>query len=79
MAYFTDHRARMTYRQFQQAKLPIGSGTVESGCKQFKARFAQAGMRWSRAGATNLLPFRAAVMGQQFDQLSAVASCLPLI
>jgi hypothetical protein len=68
-AYFTDNRARMQYRQFQAVKLPIGSGTVESGCKQFKARFAQAGMRWSRDGATHLMPWRAAVMSQQFDFL----------
>jgi hypothetical protein len=68
-AYFTDNRARMQYRQFQADKLPIGSGTVESGCKQFKARFAQAGMRWSRPGAIHLMPWRAAIMSQQFDQL----------
>ena len=67
--YFTENCARMQYRLFQAAKLPIGSGTVESGCKQFKARFAQAGMRWSRDGATHLMPWRAAVMSQQFDQL----------
>jgi hypothetical protein len=59
----------MNYAQFQQAKLPIGSGTVESGCKQFKARFAAAGMRWSRNGAIHLMPFRAAIMSQQFDHL----------
>lgn len=68
-AYFTDNAARMTYSQFQRAKLPIGSGTVESGCKQFKARFAAAGMRWSRPGAVNLMPLRAALMSKQFDQL----------
>jgi hypothetical protein len=67
--YFTDNRARMQYRQFQAAKLPIGSGTVESGCKQFKARFAQAGMRWSRPGAIHLMPWRAALMSNRFDQL----------
>ena len=68
-AYFTTNRARMNYAHFQQAKLPMGSGTVESGCKQFKARFAAAGMRWSRNGAIHLMPFRAAIMSQQFDQL----------
>lgn len=67
--YFSENRTRMQYHQFQLAKLPIGSGTVESGCKQFKARFAQAGMRWSRLGAINLMPWRAAVMSKQFDQL----------
>ena len=68
-AYFTDNAKHMTYSQFQQAKLPIGSGTVESGCKQFKDRFAGAGMRWSRQGAIHLMPLRAATMSKQFDQL----------
>ena len=68
-AYFSDNAKHMSYSKFQQAKLPIGSGTVESGCKQFKDRFAAAGMRWSRLGAINLMPLRAASMSKQFDQL----------
>jgi hypothetical protein len=68
-AYFSENTDRMQYERFQRAKLPIGSGTVESACKQFKDRYVQAGMRWSRNGAINLMPFRAAVMSNQFDQL----------
>jgi len=45
----------------------------ESGAKQFKARFAGAGMRWSRTGAENLLPIRAAVLSGRFDQMWADA------
>lgn len=67
--YFADNAARMNYQAFSQQHLPIGSGTVESGAKQFKDRFAQAGMRWSRDGAVNLMPFRAAVMRRGFDAL----------
>lgn len=67
--YFRTHHERMQYRDFQSAGVPIGSGTVESGAKQFKARFCQSGMRWSRAGLQNALPFRAAVMSQRFDAL----------
>lgn len=47
----------------------IGSGMIESGGKQFKARFAGAGMRWSSDGAEPLLPIRAAILGKQFDRL----------
>lgn len=65
--YFTDNTARMNYRAFSQRRLPIGSGTVESAAKQFKSRFTQAGMRWSRQGAVNLMPFRAAAMSHDFD------------
>lgn len=67
--YFTDNTARMTYQAFCHHWLPIGSGTVESAAKQFKGRFTQAGMRWSRSGAVNLMPFRAAVLSRDFDAL----------
>jgi hypothetical protein len=46
----------------------IGSGMVESGGKQFKARFCGAGMRWSRAGAERLLPVRTAILSKRFDR-----------
>ncbi len=67
--YFRTHHERMQYRDFQAAGVPIGSGTVEAGAKQFKARFSQSGMRWSRVGLQNAMPFRAAVMSQRFDAL----------
>lgn len=67
--YFEDNAPRMQYHPFRQASLPIGSGTVESAAKQFKDRFTQAGMRWSRSGAVNLLPFRAALLSRSFDAL----------
>jgi hypothetical protein len=47
----------------------IGSGMVESAGKQFKARFTGPGMHWSRPGAENLLPIRAAIMSDRFDEL----------
>lgn len=40
--YFTDNQSRMQFAQFQRDMLPIGSGTVESGCKHFKDRFTKA-------------------------------------
>lgn len=46
----------------------IGSGMVESGCKQFRARFTGSGMRWSRPGVERLLPVRAAILSRRFDQ-----------
>lgn len=59
----------MQYRDIQKASLPIGSGTVESAAKQTKHRVAAAGMRWSRQGLERLLPLRAALMEDRFDQL----------
>jgi hypothetical protein len=47
----------------------IGSGMVESGCKQYEARFSGPGMRWSRAGIERLISIRGAIMGDQFDKM----------
>jgi hypothetical protein len=69
--YFSNNAHRMNYRQMREAGYPIGSGTVESAGKQFKARFAGAGMRWSRSGAEKLLPVRTAILSSRFDQFSA--------
>lgn len=60
--YFETHRFRIAYQDRRNEGWLIGSGMVESGAKQFKARVGGAGMRWSRAGAENLLPVRAAIM-----------------
>ncbi len=65
--YFETHQARMRYLDFQEAGLPIGSGSVESEVKQFKQRLAGPGMRWSRPGAERMLPIRAAVLDNSFD------------
>ena len=48
---------------------PIGSGTVESGIKQYKARLTAAGMRWSRPAAEKMFVLRSAVLGDDFDEL----------
>ena len=52
LTYYTNHQHRMAYAQYRARGLPIGSGTMESGCKQIiTARLKQAGMIWSLAGA----------------------------
>jgi hypothetical protein len=73
--YFNHNHDRMQYQDFRNAGWLIGSGTVESGAKQFKARFSGPGMRWSRQGAEHLIPVRAAVMTsrERFDDLWAAA------
>ena len=67
--YFRAHHERMPYRDFQAAGAPIGSGTIEAGAKQVKARFSRGGMRWSQAGLSNAMPFCMAVMSGRFDAL----------
>jgi hypothetical protein len=67
--YFSNNHSRMQFRIFRDAGLPIGSGAIESGAKQFKARFSLSGMRWNPSGAAHLFPFRAALMSNNFDAL----------
>jgi hypothetical protein len=69
--YFETNHRRMDYMELREQGWVIGSGMIESGGKQFKARFAGPGMRWSREGAERLLPIRAAILGKQFDRLWA--------
>jgi hypothetical protein len=59
------------YQEFRESGFPIGSGTTESGIKQFKSRLTGSGMRWSRSHAEQMLVIRAAVLGNSFDTLWA--------
>ena len=67
--YFRNHKRRMQYQSYLEDGYPLGSGTVESGIKQFKARLTGSGMRWSRHAAEQMLVIRGAVMGEDFDSL----------
>ncbi len=73
-AYFQTHQTRMQYADFYQQGFPIGSGSVESEVKQFKHRLDGPGMYWSRSGAENMLPIRAAVLDGSFDLRCAGAA-----
>jgi hypothetical protein len=64
--YFERHQRRMQYLEFRENGLPIGSGTVESGVKQFKQRLSGTGMRWHLDNANRMLIIRAAVLGKDF-------------
>jgi hypothetical protein len=76
--YFRDNQRRMQYLERREEGYPIGSGTAESGCKQFRTRFVGSGMRWNRSGAENLLPVRAAIMSRRFDAFWAALHAAPL-
>jgi len=57
--YYRAHAGRMHYEEYLRLGYGIGSGAVESAHKQVvHARFRQAGMRWSEAGARRLLALR---------------------
>ncbi len=71
--YFERHKRRMQYLEFREEGLPIGSGTVESGVKQFKQRLSGTGMRWHLDNANVMLVIRSAVLGNDFHHLWAAA------
>lgn len=60
ITYFTNQQERMHYADYRARGLQIGSGTMESGCKQIiTARLKQAGMIWSITGARAVATVRA--------------------
>ena len=60
LEYVTTHAARLDYPAFVARQLPIGSGAVESAGKSvIQARTKGAGMRWSGAGAQQVVALRA--------------------
>jgi hypothetical protein len=71
--YFETHQRRMQYLEFREEGFPIGSGTVESGVKQFKQHLTATGMRWKRDHANRMLVIRAAVLSDAFHDLWATA------
>ncbi len=51
----------MHYDLYRKLGLPVGSGVVESACKQIvSSRFKRAGCHWSKAGAKPCSPSDAA-------------------
>jgi hypothetical protein len=58
--YFEKRKGFMRYNLYRQQRLPIGSGTVESGCKTvIEHRLKGSGMTWSERGANGMLQIRA--------------------
>lgn len=79
VTYFTHHADRMQYDQFRAAGYLIGSGTVESGCKQIVTqRLKQPGAQWTVAGAVKTAKARAAWLSGEWDILCTQRAALPL-
>ena len=68
LEYVTTHAARLDYPAFRARQLPIGSGAVESAGKSvIQARIKGAGMRWSGAGAQQVVALRALHRSGRWD------------
>jgi Uncharacterised protein family (UPF0236) len=67
-SYFAANRTRLRYAKFRRLGLQIGSGSMESGCKQIALeRLKIAGAEWSVDGARKLAKARAAFLSHEIN------------
>jgi hypothetical protein len=77
--YFTNNMDRMRYDRFRAAGYMIGSGTIESGCKQIVSqRLKLPGAQWMVSGAVQTAKARAAWLSGHWPILCALRSASPL-
>jgi len=67
--YFQNHSQRMNYQAIARRGWPIGSGAVESACRQKQCRFKRCGQFWSQAGLRNLCARDEARRNHHWDDL----------
>lgn len=67
--YFATHAHRMNYQAIAKRGWPIGSGAVESACRQKQCRFKRCGQFWSKAGLRNLCALDEARRNRHWDEL----------
>lgn len=73
IGYFGNHRNYMRYDDYLAEGLPIGSGVVESACKNLvRQRMEGSGMRWSKKGANAMLKIRSIKLNGDFSELMSV-------
>ena len=53
--YFKTHKDRMNYKKAKALGEPVGSGAIESTCRQYERRFKIMGQFWSLPGDQSLL------------------------
>jgi hypothetical protein len=54
-AYLQTHRGRLDYGTAKQQGEPLGSGAMESTCRQYQVRFKRTGQFWSQSGDEALM------------------------
>jgi len=68
-SYLAGHAARMPYATVSARGWPIGSGAVESACRQRQCRFKRPGQFWTAAGVRNLCALEEARRNDHWDEL----------
>lgn len=67
--YFASHARRMNYRTLSRRGWPIGSGPVESACRQKQCRFKRPGQFWTAKGMRHLGALTEARHNQHWGEL----------
>jgi hypothetical protein len=67
--YFAGHAGRMNYQWIGRHGWPIGSGAVESACRQKQCRFKRPGQFWTQQGFGHLAALDQARRNNHWDQL----------
>src|SRR5258708_4049549 len=67
--YFAGQAGRMNYGEIAKRGWPIGSGPVESSCRQDQCRFKRPGQSWTRTGFGNLSALDQARRNNHWDEL----------
>ena len=68
-SYLAAHAARMRYAPVAARGWPIGSGAVESACRQRQCRFKRPGQFWTASGVRHLSALEEARRNGHWDEL----------
>ncbi len=66
--YIRKRTKYMQYDVYKAAHVPLGSGITEAACKTvFTQRLKLSGMRWTAAGAKNILNLRTCLLSKSWE------------
>jgi hypothetical protein len=67
--YYQKNQKRMKYKQARKALEPVGSGAIESTCRQLQCRMKRCGQFWSTRGDEALLALEMFWRNQRWETL----------
>lgn len=67
--YYSNNRQRMKYKQARKDNEPVGSGAIESTCRQLQCRMKRCGQFWSTSGDEALLCLETFWRNQRWELL----------
>ena len=72
--YFLKHQKRLDYKAISEAGYPIGSGAMESTCRQYQCRLKRTGQFWSTIGDEALITLETMWRNQRWRLLFSHAN-----